>query len=71
MASAGDAGAPAMQPLRCGACRHYRITHDRHFPFGCEAFHFKTRRAPCLDVQEADGSPCRLFEPKAAQKPQG
>ncbi len=49
---------------RCTACRHYFITHDPQFPYGCRALDFKSWRQPMLDVLESSGRPCLYFRPK-------
>ena len=48
----------------CLLCRHYHITWDVGFPYGCRAMDFKSRRKPQLDVQESSGSPCLHFAPR-------
>jgi hypothetical protein len=48
----------------CLRCRHYYITWDATFPYGCRAMDFKSRRKPQLDVQESSGSPCLRFVPR-------
>lgn len=48
--------------LRCTGCKHYYITHDLQFPYGCRAFGFKSVRQPVLDVREASWRKCLLFE---------
>ncbi len=48
----------------CLRCRHYYITWDATFPYGCRAMDFKSRRKPQLDVQESSGCPCLQFAPR-------
>lgn len=48
-------------PPNCHQCRHYYITHDAHFRYGCRAFDFKSQRLPMLEVIEASGQACQLF----------
>ncbi|OWY37358.1 hypothetical protein CEK28_17660 [Xenophilus sp. AP218F] len=52
---------------RCNQCRHYFITHEIAFPYGCQALDFKSKRQPAQDVQEASGQPCHYFQPKPAR----
>ncbi|WP_374327018.1 hypothetical protein [Azonexus sp.] len=46
---------------RCRYCRHYFITFDRHFPYGCRALEFRSAREPARDVLESSGQPCHYF----------
>lgn len=48
----------------CNRCRHYFITHDADFRYGCRAFDFKSQQKPMLVVVSAAGMPCRLFQGK-------
>jgi len=50
----------------CNHCRHYYITHDVRFRYGCRALDFKSRRQPVLDVIEASGQLCHYFQQKNA-----
>lgn len=54
---------PPQAPL-CTRCRHYYITHDLSFPYGCRALDFKSRRAPILEVRDASLLECQYFQPK-------
>lgn len=51
----------------CNRCRHYYITHDAVFRYGCQALGFKSRRQPGRDVVDASGEPCRYFAAKATR----
>ena len=51
---------------RCHRCAHYYITHDVHFPYGCRALDFKSRRQPMRDVADSSGQPCFYFAAKPA-----
>ncbi|WP_088966644.1 hypothetical protein [Vogesella sp. LIG4] len=51
--------------VHCRFCRHYYITHDARFPYGCHAMDFKSKRLPMIDVRESSGHECQLFEAKA------
>ncbi|WP_440027162.1 hypothetical protein [Chromobacterium amazonense] len=54
---------PRAEPL-CRRCRHYVITYNPDFPYGCRAMGFSSKRLPCVDVQEASGQTCLRFIPK-------
>ncbi len=56
----------AVRPL-CMDCRHYYVTWDKGFPYGCRAMGFKSRTAPCLVTKEASGTECLSFAAKAAK----
>lgn len=53
-----------MSPPDCNQCRHYFITHDADFRYGCRAFDFKSRQLPVRVVGSASGEACRMFRPK-------
>jgi hypothetical protein len=48
----------------CWKCLHHYITHDPRFPYACRAMQFKSRKLPCLEVLEASGEPCLMFQRK-------
>lgn len=51
----------------CKGCRHFYITYDASFPYGCRALQFKSRRQPYVEVQSASLTPCmarEAIEPK-------
>lgn len=52
-------------PPNCLECRHYYVTWDVSFPYGCRAMDFKSRRRPQLEVLDSSGAPCLRFEPRA------
>jgi hypothetical protein len=49
---------------RCNRCRHYFITHDEKFRYGCRALNFKSQQQPILNVIAASGQQCLYFEEK-------
>lgn len=53
----------------CRDCAHHYITHDVSFPYGCRVMDFKSRRMPGLDVAEATGHPCYIFQPRPPRRP--
>ncbi|MBV8665832.1 MAG: hypothetical protein JO269_05035 [Burkholderiaceae bacterium] len=48
----------------CFECKHYFITWDPKFPYGCHGMNFKSKRQPRLEVLEASGQVCLMFEKK-------
>lgn len=48
----------------CLECRHYYITWDPSFPYGCRAFRFKSATMPYLEVISASQIECLKFEPR-------
>lgn len=48
-------------------CRHYYITWDSWFPYGCRAMQFKARIIPLMEVRQASEGPCQFFSPKQAE----
>ncbi len=46
-------------------CVHHFITYDPHFPYGCRAMDFKSRRLPQYEVIEASGESCLRFVARA------
>ena len=53
-----------MDPIDCRKCRHYQITWDRRYPYGCRVMKFKSAGLPARDVIAASGTPCQFFEKK-------
>jgi hypothetical protein len=51
--------------VECRKCRHYYITWDRKFPYGCKAMNFRSVRLPSLEVLNASAVACRFFEDKS------
>ncbi|MES0372199.1 MAG: uracil-DNA glycosylase [Mariprofundaceae bacterium] len=60
---AGDSKLEQTRP-ECMRCRHYYVTWDPNFPYGCKAFGFKSRVMPCLEVYSASQHHCLKFEGK-------
>jgi len=46
----------------CANCVHHFITYDTHFPYGCRAMNFKSKRPPYLEVEESSGLPCQMWQ---------
>jgi len=51
----------------CTGCKHYYITWDKKFPYGCRAMGFKSHESPSLSVYKSSGMQCLLFEPRDNQ----
>lgn len=60
---AGESKQEQARP-ECMRCRHYYVTWDPNFPYGCKAFGFKSRVTPCLEVYSASQRQCLKFEAK-------
>lgn len=50
--------------IDCFRCRHFSITWDKHFPYGCKAMGFKSRSLPSRDVYHASGAGCMSYREK-------
>lgn len=50
--------------VNCFACRHFLITHNPRFPYGCRAVGFKSRLLPSQEMYRNSGLTCQLFEQK-------
>jgi hypothetical protein len=55
---------PLEDSVLCRECRNYLVTWDVSFPHGCRAHTFKSKKSPALEVLEASGLQCLLFDPK-------
>ncbi|RPI79891.1 MAG: uracil-DNA glycosylase [Desulfobacteraceae bacterium] len=53
----------------CAQCRHYYITWDEHFPYGCRALAFKSKSPPAAAVHSASDMACQFFLPKKRRAP--
>ena len=55
--------------MACHKCLHYYVTWDQHFPHGCRAMDFKSKRLPINDVRLAmRGKDCLAFEMKKRKR---
>ena len=57
--------------VRCHGCVHYFVTYDRHRPYGCARFGFKTKSLPARVVIESTGMQCAYREDRASVKTGG
>jgi hypothetical protein len=55
--------------LTCHNCRHFYITWDSKFPYGCAAIKFKSKTLPSTSVLQESGMPCLMFREKTGVKP--
>jgi len=53
----------------CNKCKHYYITWDKNFPYGCRAMNFKSRQSPAAVVFKNSAISCQLFEKKKKPPP--
>lgn len=53
--------------IDCRKCKHYYITWDKKFPYGCRAMGFKGREQPCWVVYRSSGIRCQLFAKKESR----
>ncbi len=54
--------------IRCYGCVHYFVTYDRHRPYGCARFGFKTKSLPSQVVIESTGMQCAYREDRVRSK---
>ena len=59
------------KPVRCHGCIHYFVTYDRHRPYGCARFGFKTKSLPSQVVIESTGMQCAYREDRGSRNPGG
>lgn len=48
--------------IDCFKCRHFYITWEKNFPYGCKAMKFKTKNMPSKVVHQSSGMECLKFE---------
>jgi len=48
----------------CNSCKHFYVTWDAAFPYGCKGFQMKSKRSPSASVLHASGTKCMLFVQK-------
>ena len=57
--------------IRCNGCTHFFVTYDRHRPYGCARFGFKTKSLPAQVVIESTGMQCAYREDRMSTKAGG
>ena len=50
------------RPVSCFGCRYFVINHDMRHPYTCQAFGFRSRRLPALEVSASSGQACTRRE---------
>lgn len=50
--------------INCLFCRHFFITHEAGFPYGCRAAGFKSRSMPSREMLLNSGIVCQIFAEK-------
>lgn len=50
--------------VNCFFCKHFHITYEKKYPYGCQAIGFKSARMPAVDVFSNSGMDCALFDKK-------
>ncbi|NPV05414.1 MAG: uracil-DNA glycosylase [Syntrophaceae bacterium] len=55
--------------VSCFECRHFFITHEPAWPYGCKAMGFKSREMPSDAVLRNSGEPCLCREPRPSGPP--
>jgi len=55
----------------CNSCKHFYVTWDAAFPYGCKGFQMKTKRSPSLSVLHSSGTKCMLFLQKSGRCKEG
>lgn len=47
--------------VNCLTCKYYYISWDVHFPYGCKAMGFKSRKMPLLEILQISGQQCLSY----------
>jgi hypothetical protein len=59
---------PRTPSIDCRACRHFWITWQSRFPYGCRAFQMVCQSMPSAHVRQQSGEDCLYHEPKPQKK---
>jgi hypothetical protein len=59
-----DKNKDGMQHINCFFCKHFYITHNQRYPYGCRIIGFKSARMPSVDVFLNSDMECGLFSQK-------
>ncbi len=51
--------------VNCRKCKHFYITWNKKFPYGCRIIGFKSRKLPSMEVKMTSGIDCKKFSKKA------
>jgi len=63
-----DESRPTGTGIDCFSCRHFYITYDPPFPYGCRAACFKSRRTPSQEMFASSGIDCQFFAEKEKRR---
>jgi len=61
---------PSLGP-DCRTCRFHYITYEQDWPYGCNAFEFKSKHTPSRVVEESSGEACRAYQPRSIRPSDG
>ena len=53
-----------VERISCHKCKHFYVTWDKSFPYGCKVMGFKGRIIPSLMVFQASCKSCMAYEEK-------
>ena len=53
-----------VERISCHKFKHFYVTWDKSFPYGCKVMGFKGRIIPSLMVFQASGKSCMAYEEK-------
>ena len=54
-----------VERISCHKCKHFYVTWDKSFPYGCKVMGFKGKIIPSLMVFQASGKSCMAYEEKS------
>lgn len=56
------------EEIDCFSCRHFYITYDRAFPYGCRSAGFKSKLLPSKEMYLNSGLVCQIFEKREKKR---
>ena len=54
----------ANKNIVCYSCRHFFVTWQERYPYGCKAFNMKSKTLPCLKVFQESRKNCLYYQTK-------
>jgi hypothetical protein len=54
--------------IDCRKCKHYYITWDVAFPYGCKAYNIKSKQMPSIIVCKSIGKECEGYQLRHMKK---
>ncbi|HWR39096.1 MAG TPA: uracil-DNA glycosylase [Patescibacteria group bacterium] len=54
-----------LERVDCFKCRFLQVTWEPNFPYACQAFGFKTKNIPSVEVFRSSGQRCLNFADKS------